>query len=42
LRAMEEFGSVCGRMLCGVWQDAQLGATTSPFLSKPSPWMLSE
>src|SRR5208282_3548378 len=30
------------RIRVGVWQDAQLGATTSPFLSKPSPWMLSE
>ena len=38
---MEELGSVCGRIECAVWHEAQLAATISPFFSKPSPWMLS-
>jgi hypothetical protein len=42
LRAIEESELVWGRMLCAVWQEAQVGATMSPFLSNPSPWMLSE
>ena len=33
-RAMDEPGSVCGRMLCAVWHDAQFAATTSPFLNR--------
>ena len=41
-RAMEEPLSVWGRMLWAVWHEAQWGATTRPFRSNPSPWMLSE
>jgi hypothetical protein len=41
-RAMDEAGSVCGRIECGVWQEAQVAETMSPFLSRPSPWILSE
>ena len=36
-RAIEELGSVCGRMLCAVWQETQLADTVSPILSTPSP-----
>ena len=41
-RAMEERGSVCLRMWCGVWQEAQVAATARPFRRRPSPCMLSE
>ncbi len=41
-RAMDERGSVWGRIAWAVWHEAQVGATMSPFLSRPSPWMLSE
>ena len=41
-RAIEDAGSVCGRIECAVWQEAQFGATISPFLNRASPWMLSE
>ena len=41
-RAIEERGSVCGRMLWAVWHEAQFAATISPFLSRPSPWIDSE
>jgi len=41
-RAIEEAGSVWGRMLCALWHEAQLGATTRPFFSRPSPWIDSE
>ena len=41
-RAIEEAGSVWGRMLWAVWQEAQFAATIRPFLSRPSPWIDSE
>ena len=34
---IDELGSVWGRMLCAVWQEAQVADTVSPFLSTPSP-----
>ena len=41
-RAIEDAGSVWGRMLWAVWQEAQFAATIRPFLSSPSPWIDSE
>jgi len=41
-RAIDDSAFVCGRIECAVWHEAQLGATTSPFRSSASPWMLSE
>ena len=31
-RLIEEFGSVCGRMLCGVWQETQVGGDDQALL----------
>ena len=40
-RLMELRVSVWGRIWCGVWHDEHDAATVNPFLSRPTPWMLS-
>ena len=38
-RAIEERGSVCGRVKCGVWHETHVAETVRPFFRRPSPWI---
>ena len=38
-RAIEERGSVCGRVKCGVWHETHVAETVRPFFRSPSPWI---